>query len=117
MNGCRRGKQGSPPPHREPIQTREMVNENSTNPLLEFCQRLQEPVPALWMRPGAGMLVLSRRRAGGEAMGGRSLGWGARKKGRRMSGEMRVGGQVEEMPSFFWVFLRRGGGMGVLFND
>lgn len=50
-------------------------------------------------------------------MGGRSLGWGARKKGRRMSGEMRVGGQVEEMPSFFWVFLRRGGGMGVLFND
>lgn len=38
-------------------------------------------------------------------MGGPSLGWGAREKGRRMSGEMRVGGRVEEMSSFFLVFF------------
>lgn len=88
------------PPHRGTIENREMVNENSTNPLLEFYQRLQEPVPGLWMRQGAGMLVRSRRRAGGEVMGDRSLGWGFREKGRRMSGEMRIGVRVEEM-SFF----------------
>lgn len=90
------------PPHCGPIQTRERVNGNSTNPLLEFCQRLREPVPALWMRPGAGMLVLSKRRAGGEAKGDQSLGWGVREKGRRMSGEMKIGGRVEKMSFFFF---------------
>lgn len=45
------------PPHRGTIENREMVNENSTHPLLEFYQRLQEPVPGLWMRQGGGMLV------------------------------------------------------------
>ena len=39
-------------------------------------------------------------------MGVRSLGWGVREKGRRMNGEMRVGGRVEEMSSFFGVFMR-----------
>lgn len=34
-------------------------------------------------------------------MGCPSLGWGAREKGRRISGEMRVGGRLEEMSSFF----------------
>lgn len=47
-------------------------------------------------------------------MGGRSLGWGARVRGRRMSGEMKVGGRVEEMSFFYFslggVFLGGGGG-------
>lgn len=39
-------------------------------------------------------------------MGVRSLGWGVREKGSKKNGEMRVGGRAEEMPSFFWVFMR-----------
>lgn len=42
-------------------------------------------------------------------MGGRSLGWGAREKGRKMSGEMKVGGWVEEMSSFFLFGFFEGG--------
>lgn len=43
-------------------------------------------------------------------MGGPSLGWGAREKGRRMGGEMRVGGRVEEMSSFSLLGLCEGRG-------
>lgn len=75
--------------------------EKDTNLLPEFCQLLQEPVSVLWMHPGVAMLELSRRRAGGGGMAGRSLGWGVQDVGRRMSVEIRIGGRVGEMPFLF----------------
>lgn len=56
----------------------------------------------LWMRPGGGMLGLSRRREGGGGMAGWSLGWGVREMGRRMSGETRIGGRVAKMSLNFF---------------
>lgn len=48
-------------------------------------------------------------------MGGRSLGWAVPEKGRRMSGEMRIDGRVEEMAFSFYIFLGglQPGGVGV----
>lgn len=79
--------------------------ERDTNLLPEFCQLLPEPVSVLWMHPGVAMLELSRRRAGGGGMAGRSLGWGVQDVGRRMSGEIRIGGRVGEM-SFLFRFVK-----------
>lgn len=79
--------------------------EKDRNLLPEFCQLLQEPVSVLWMHPGVAMSELSRRRAGGGGMAGRSLGWGVQDVGRRMSGEIRIGGRVGEM-SFLFRFVK-----------
>lgn len=41
-------------------------------------------------------------------MGGRSLGWGVREKGRRTSGEMKIGSRLEEKMSFLFFVLPEG---------
>lgn len=91
--------------------------EKDRNLLPEFCQLLQEPVSVLWMHPGVAMSELSRRRAGGGGMAGRSLGWGVQDVGRRMSGEIRIGGRVGEMSFLFrfismWISLLSVGSWG-----
>lgn len=102
MPGRRRRRRGNKDagPGRKGLRD-DSEKENDTNLLPESCQLLQEPGSVLWMHPGVGMLELSRRRAGGGGMAGRSLGWGVPDAGRRMSGEIGVGGRVGEMSLFF----------------